>query len=145
MEVICKAKFIRIAPRKTRLVASLVRGMSVAQARTQLQFSDKQAAQPMLKAINSAVANAVHNHKMDAETLFVSRVQVDEGPKIKRFTPRAQGRATPIRLRMSHITVGVSAKDGVKAAVAPKAKVAKVKKSKAKSTSASAKAAADTK
>lgn len=135
MEVICKAKFIRIAPRKTRLVASLVRGMTVAQARTQLQFSDKLAAKPILKAINSAAANAVHNHKLDDSTLFISRIIVDEGPKIKRFTPRAQGRATPIRLRMSHITVGVSPREGAKAAapVAPKATkaTAKVKAKKA--------------
>lgn len=139
MEVICKAKFIRVAPRKTRLVATLVRGMSVAQARTQLQFSDKQAAKPMLKAINSAVANAVHNHKMEADTLFVSRVIVDEGPKIKRFTPRAQGRATPIRLRMSHITVWVSPKGEVAAKPAKtplikKLRVPKLKKAKAVTT-----------
>ncbi len=138
-EVICKAKFIRIAPRKTRLVAALVRGMSVAQARTQLQFSDKQAAKPMLKAINSAVANAVHNHKMDADSLFVSRAIVDEGPKIKRFTPRAQGRATPIRLRMSHITVAVSPRVQAEAVAKPskkplikKLRVPKIKKNETK-------------
>ncbi|MFZ2681841.1 MAG: 50S ribosomal protein L22 [Patescibacteria group bacterium] len=108
MEVMCKAKFIRIAPRKTRLLAGLVRGLTVEEARKQLMFSQKEAAEPMLKAINSAVANAVHNHRMTGEGLVVSRVIVDEGPKIKRVTPRAQGRATPIRLRMSHITVWVS-------------------------------------
>lgn len=130
MEVICKAKFIRIAPRKTRLVASLVRGMSVAKARTQLQFSPKLAAKPILKAINSAAANAAHNHQLDINTLFISRITVDEGPKIKRFTPRAQGRATPIRLRMSHITVAVSPREDVQAAAAPavKAKKAVAKK-----------------
>jgi large subunit ribosomal protein L22 len=116
MEVMCKAKFIRIAPRKTRLLAGLVRGLSVEAARQQLRFSSKQAAQPMLKAINSAVANAVHNHKHSGEGLYVSRILVDEGPKIKRYMPRAQGRATPIRHRMSHITVWVS---DVKASAAP--------------------------
>jgi len=108
MEVMCKAKFIRVAPRKTRLLAGLVRGLTVEEARKQLMFNQKEAAEPMLKAINSAVANAVHNHKMSPDNLVVSRVIVDEGPKIKRVTPRAQGRATPIRLRMSHITVWVS-------------------------------------
>ncbi len=113
MEVLCKAKFIRIAPRKTRLLAGLVRGLTVDEARRQLSFSSKQAAQPMLKAINSAVANAVHNHKLSPDTLMVTRVLVDEGPKIKRVTPRAQGRATPIRLRMSHITVWVGEKTDI--------------------------------
>ncbi len=122
MEVICKAKFIRIAPRKTRLVAGLVRGMTVAQARTQLQFSNKLAAKPVLKAINSAVANAVHNHKLDADSLYISQIMVDEGPKIKRFTPKAHGRAAPIRHRMSHITVAVSPKVGDKKVVAKKVK-----------------------
>ena len=107
MEVMSKAKFIRVAPRKTRLLAGLVRGLTVEEARRQLTFSAKEAARPMLKAINSAVANAVHNHKLSDVGMIVSRVIVDEGPKIKRFTPRAQGRATPIRLRMSHITVWV--------------------------------------
>ena len=127
----CKAKFIRVAPRKTRLLAGLVRGLTVEEARKQLMYSQKEAAEPMLKAINSAVANAVHNHKMSDEGLIVSRVIVDEGPKIKRYTPRAQGRATPIRLRMSHITVWVSPKtEG--AAVKPVAeKPAKATKAKA--------------
>lgn len=135
----CKAKFIRVAPRKTRLLAGLVRGLTVEEARKQLMYSQKEAAQPMLKAINSAVANAVHNHQMSDEGLIVSRVTVDEGPKIKRFTPRAQGRATPIRLRMSHITVWVSPK--AEGAVKPVAeKSAKVVKAKAprKSTKKSA-------
>src|SRR5690242_4396018 len=105
MEAISKAKFVRIAPRKSRLVVSLIRGMSVGTARRQLMVSDKLAATPILKALNSAVANAVNNLKMDESTLKVSKAFVDEGPKIKRHTPRAQGRATPIRLRMSHITI----------------------------------------
>jgi large subunit ribosomal protein L22 len=134
MEVMCKAKFIRVAPRKTRLLAGLVRGLTVEEARKQLMFNQKEAAEPMLKAINSAVANAVHNHKMSAEGLVVSRVIVDEGPKIKRVTPRAQGRATPIRLRMSHITVWVSPQGEV--AVKPvKAKFVKAKRKPVKTES----------
>jgi large subunit ribosomal protein L22 len=111
MEAISKAKFIRIAPRKSRLVVSLIRGMSIGAARRQLMVSDKLAATPVLKALNSAIANAVNNLKMDESTLVVSKAFVDEGPKIKRSTPRAQGRATPIRLRMSHITIAVSGPD----------------------------------
>ncbi|MFA5946491.1 MAG: 50S ribosomal protein L22 [Patescibacteria group bacterium] len=111
MEAISKAKFIRIAPRKSRLVVSLIRGMSIGAARRQLMVSDKLAATPVLKALNSAIANAVNNLKMDESTLVVSKAYVDEGPKIKRSTPRAQGRATPIRLRMSHITIAVSGPD----------------------------------
>jgi large subunit ribosomal protein L22 len=110
MEAISKAKFIRVAPRKTRLVVGLIRGLQVEAARRQLMVSTKIAAKPVLKALDSAVANAVNNLKMDAKNLVISKAFVDEGPKIKRFTPRAQGRATPIRHRMSHITIVVSPK-----------------------------------
>ncbi len=143
MEVMSKAKFIRIAPRKTRLLAGLVRGLTIEQARHQLMFSSKQAAKPMLKAINSAVANAMHNLKHSGEGLRVSRVIVDEGPKIKRYMPRAQGRATPIRHRMSHITVwvsdGTSAKPDKKQVEAPKVESPKSAPSKAKPAKATAK------
>ncbi len=108
MEAISKARFIRIAPRKTRLVVGLIRGRRVADARQQLLVSKKLAARAVLKALDSAIANAVNNNKTAADSLVVSRAFVDEGPKIKRFTPRAQGRATPIRLRMSHITIAVA-------------------------------------
>ncbi len=110
MEVKAVAKFIRIAPRKTRLVVGLIRGKSVNEARRQLMVSPKLAAKAVLKALNSAVANATNNAKLDAGTLVVVKTWVDEGPKIKRFAPRAQGRATPIRHRMSHIHVVVSPK-----------------------------------
>lgn len=110
MEAISKAKFVRIAPRKTRLVVGLIRGLSVDAARRQLAVSSKISAGPVLKALNSAVANAVNNLKLDEKTLVISRATVDEGPKTKRYTPRAQGRATPIRLRTSHITIVVSPK-----------------------------------
>ncbi len=109
MEAISKARFVRIAPRKTRLVIGLIRGLTIEAARRQLLVSTKISAKPVLKALNSAVANAVNNLKLDEKSLMVSKAFVDEGPKIKRHTPRAQGRATPIRLRMSHITIVVSA------------------------------------
>lgn len=107
MEVRAQAKYIRIAPRKTRLVVDLIRGKSVAEARRQLTVSPKLAAGPVRKALESAVANAVHNAKIDGANLVVAKAWVDEGPKIKRFAPRAQGRATPIRHRMSNITIVV--------------------------------------
>jgi large subunit ribosomal protein L22 len=110
MEAIAQAKHIHIAPRKTRLVVGLIRGLAITEARKQLILSKKAAAKPVLKALNSAVANAEHNLKLDAAEFVVTRAQVDEGIKIKRFTPRAQGRATPIRLRSSHITIGVGPK-----------------------------------
>lgn len=115
MEAVCKARFVRIAPRKTRLVVGLIRGLSVDAARKQLAVSSKNAATPVLKALNSAVANAVNNLKLDPSTLVITKATVDEGPKLKRFTPRAQGRATPIRLRTSHITIVVAPANKVNA------------------------------
>lgn len=110
MEVKAQTKFLRIAPRKTRLVVSLIRGKSVAEARRQLAVSMKISAKAVMKTLNSAVANAMHNAKLSGDDLVVTKAFVDEGPKIKRFTPRAQGRATPIRHRSSHITIVVAPK-----------------------------------
>ncbi|MEK7132015.1 MAG: 50S ribosomal protein L22 [Patescibacteria group bacterium] len=115
MEVYCRAKFIPIAPRKARLLAGLIRGKNIVEARTQLTLSVKNAANPMLKALNSAVANATNNHGLTAEKLYVAIVKVDEGPKLKRSTPKAMGRATPIRLRTCHITLAVAEKQVAKA------------------------------
>lgn len=97
-----------MAPRKTRLLVALVRGMQVAEARRQLAFSAKDAATPVLKVLNSAVANATNNLKLDPDKLFVKEAFVNEGPSFVRFTPKAHGRATPIRHRLSHITIVVS-------------------------------------
>src|SRR3989338_6237331 len=107
MEVKAQAKFIRIAPRKTRLVVGLVRGRTVDEARKQLLVSPKLGAKAVMKVLDSAVANATHNFKIDPAGLVVAKAWVDEGPKLRRVTPRAQGRATPIRHRMSHITIVV--------------------------------------
>lgn len=104
-----------MAPRKTRLLVALVRGMSIADARRQLAFNQKMAAEPVLKALNSAVANATHNLKLDEQSLVVTKAFVNEGPSFHRYTPKAHGRATPIRHRLSHITIAVGAKtDAVK-------------------------------
>lgn len=94
---------LQISPRKVQLVAEMIRGASVAQARQQLAYSPKRAAKPVLKLLNSAVANADHNFKLDTETLRVKNVMVGQGPTLKRFMPRAFGRATTLRKHMSHV------------------------------------------
>ena len=107
------AKFVRIAPRKARLVADEVRGKSVPEAVSILQFTNKRAAGIVGDVIKSAAANAEHNDDADVEALFVRDVRVDEGPTIKRFRARAMGRATMIRKRTSHISVTLGAPAGV--------------------------------
>jgi len=112
MESRCVAKYIRIAPRKMRLVADTVRGKSVNEAIGLLKFTNRSGARPTLKAIQSAVANIVNRDEsrdVNPDTLVVKLIFVDEGPTYKRFLPRAMGRATPIRKRMSHLTVAVAA------------------------------------
>jgi ribosomal protein L22 len=102
------AKYVRTSARKGRLVADLVRGKSVADAQAILAFSTRAAAVPMSKVLNSAVANADHNHGLDVRELRLVKVTVDEGPTIKRFRPRAMGRATSIMKRTCHITIGLA-------------------------------------
>jgi len=102
------AKFVRVSPRKARLVADLVRGKSVPEARAILAFATRDAAVPVGKVLNSAAANADNNHGMRSEDLVLAHVTVDPGPTIKRYRPRAQGRATPIMKRTCHITIGLA-------------------------------------
>lgn len=120
MQARSEAKFIRIAPRKVRLLVNLIRGMQIQAARAQLKFSPKQSAEPILKALNSAVANAEHNLKADTKNFVVLQAFVNEGPKIKRYTPKAQGRATLVRKRTSHITIVVGDKEEAGATKASK-------------------------
>ncbi|MBI2443747.1 MAG: 50S ribosomal protein L22 [Candidatus Magasanikbacteria bacterium] len=96
-------RYYRQSPRKVRLVADLIRGKTVARAIAALTHLNKRAARPLLKLLNSAVANAQHNFKLDPDTLVVRAITVDGGPVLKRWTPRAHGRATPIRERTSHV------------------------------------------
>ncbi len=102
---VAKLRHLRIAPRKVRLVVSLIRGLKVADAVTQLELSKKTAGRSVLKLLNSAVANAKHNHSLKEETLIVKTAFVDEGVTLHRWMPRAMGRATPLRKRSSHITL----------------------------------------
>jgi len=100
------ATHIRIAPRKVRTVVDTVRGKSVSQALSILAFTRKKAALPVQKLLKSAVANAAENDGIsDVDTLVIDRIMVDEGPTLKRYMPRARGRATPIRKRTSHIRI----------------------------------------
>lgn len=94
-----------MAPRKVRLLVDLIRGMKTQDAVNQLYFSKKSAAKPVLKLLQSAIANAKHNHEMNEDTLVIKTVYVDGGNTLHRFTPRAMGRATPIRKRTAHITL----------------------------------------
>src|SRR3990170_2842709 len=107
------AKFVRIAPRKARLVADEIRGKSYPEAVSLLRFTNKRAAKVVGEVVDSAAANAEHNLDADTDELSVKAVRVDEGPTIKRYRPRAMGRATMIRKRTSHITVELGAPAGV--------------------------------
>jgi ribosomal protein L22 len=102
------ARYVRIAPRKARLIADQVRGMQIEKARALLQFSPRGAAHDIQKLINSAASNAENNHDLIADEMRVAEITVDEGPTLKRFRPRALGRATPIHKRTSHIAVALS-------------------------------------
>jgi len=106
------ATHIRISPRKVRMVVDTVRGKSVSQAISILGFTRKKAALPVQKLLKSAVANAAENNGIsDVDTLVIDRIMVDEGPTLKRFMPRARGRATPIRKRTSHIRIILRERD----------------------------------
>ncbi len=107
------ARYVRIAPRKARLVADKVRGKSYLEAITLLQYTNKRAAQIVGDVLQSAGANAEHNDGLDAEDLFIREIRVDEGPTIKRYRARAMGRATEIKKRTSHISVKLGDPAGV--------------------------------
>ena len=112
MQVTSKLRYARISPQKCRLVADVVRGQSVGRAISTLKFMPKKGAELVRKVLESAIANAEHNHGADIDELKVSLIQVDAAPVLKRFAARAKGRGARIVKRNSHITVGVS--DGKK-------------------------------
>jgi large subunit ribosomal protein L22 len=102
-----RATHVRVTPMKARRVVDLIRHQPTDQARAILKFAPQAASEDVLKVLESAIANATHNVGLDADTLIVSRATVDEGPTLKRFQPRAQGRAYRIRKRTSHIMIEV--------------------------------------
>jgi len=110
-EVKATAKYIRIAPRKVRIVMNLVRGKSVADAFAILKFTPKVGADAVEKVLRSAVANAENNFDMDVDRLFISSAFVDQGPTLKRIHPRSRGQAFKILKHTSHITVAVNEKE----------------------------------
>ena len=105
MEAKAHLRYVRISPRKIQIVCDLIRGKSVAQATAILMNTPKAASEPLLKLLKSAASNAENNHQMDPEKLYVSACYANPGPIIKRIMPRAQGRATKIHKRTSHVTV----------------------------------------
>ena len=107
MEARAQARYVRVTPMKARRVIDLIRGLPAAEAQAILHFAPQAASEPVGKVLDSAIANATNNFKLDPDSLWVREAYVDEGPTLKRFRPRAQGRAYRIRKRTSHITVVV--------------------------------------
>jgi large subunit ribosomal protein L22 len=112
MEARAVARYVRVAPRKARLLVDLIRGKKIDDARAILKFSPRAAAEVVEKVLNSAVANAERNLHIKSEDLIVGSTFVDEGPTLKRIRPRAMGRAFRINKRTSHITVVVKQREG---------------------------------
>lgn len=124
---IAKLNFLRIAPRKVRSVAGLLRGLSVNEAEAQLLVQPRRAAQPLLKLLRSAVAGAKNNKHLNPDKLFVKILKVDQGPMMKRSLPRARGMATMIQKKMSHVTLVLEEKSEM---VNPRFKIVVKKKVK---------------
>jgi ribosomal protein L22 len=106
-----RARYVRCAPRKARLVIDHIRGKDVAQARALLLHTPRAASTDILKLLDSAIANAENNHELVADELRIAKAYVDEGPTLKRYRPRALGRATRIRKRTSHLTIELAVKE----------------------------------
>ncbi|WP_165044674.1 MULTISPECIES: 50S ribosomal protein L22 [unclassified Adlercreutzia] len=111
MEAKAIARFVRVSPRKARIVVDLIRGKSVPAAQDILAFTDRAIAETVLKTLNSAVANAENLHHVRPDSLIVKTAFVDEGPTMKRIRPRAKGSASRIRKRTSHITIVVGTRE----------------------------------
>jgi large subunit ribosomal protein L22 len=116
MEARAQARFVRVTPMKARRVIDLIRGLPAADAQAVLRFAPQDASDPVGKVLDSAIANATNNHNLDPASLVVAEAYVDEGPTMRRFRPRAQGRAFRIRKRTSHITVVLEDLDAAAAA-----------------------------
>jgi large subunit ribosomal protein L22 len=119
MEAKAKARFVRVTPQKARRVVDLIRGKQAGEAVAVLKFAPQAAGETVLKVVESAIANAREgakraNERLDEKDLYISEVYVDEGPTLKRFRPRAQGRASQILKRTSHITVVVAERESTK-------------------------------
>jgi ribosomal protein L22 len=111
VSVRAQARYVRTSARKARLVCDHIRGKDVEQARAILSFTPRGAAKPWLKLLESAIANAEHNHELVGDELKIASIHADEGPTLKRYRPRAMGRATRIRKRTSHLTITLTPKE----------------------------------
>jgi large subunit ribosomal protein L22 len=120
LEIRAEAKWVRISPRKARLVAEHIRGRSVLEARSVLAFTQREAARELDKVLRSAVANAESQHQLADDRLYVSAAYVDEGPVMKRWRPRARGRVGRIHKRTCHITVKLAEMPVTEAPAKPK-------------------------
>lgn len=130
-QVMAKARFLRISPRKVRLVIDVIRGMKTEEALEKLQFINKKATRFIIKLLNSALANAEHNYKLNKEDLYIKKIVANEGPTLHRWQARAFGRASEIRKRTTHLEVVLATKEGLKEKAEEKVKVEKkVKKVK---------------
>lgn len=114
MKITAKLNYLRMAPRKVRLVADLIRGMDVKDAEIQLKFLTKKASGPFFKLLRSAASNAQHNFNIEKDNLYISELQISEGPPLKRSMPKAMGRAAQIMKRTSHINLVLETKKEVK-------------------------------
>ncbi len=129
MKVDAKLNYLRIAPRKVRLVADSIRGRKVNEAEYRLRFTPKRASGPVSKLLNSAIANAEHNFDLKKDNLYISEIRVDEGPTLKRWRPRARGAANQIQKKTSHITIVLEEiEPGEEIKTGKKGKIKKIKK-----------------
>jgi len=128
--MMAKLRYLRMSPRKVRLVSDLVRGMDVEHAKRQLQFSPRRAAPAVHKLLNTAIANAKHNFSKSEESLYIKKIVVDQGPTYKRFRPTGRGFVSPLKKRTSHVTIILDERVEEKTVEKPK------KKEKAKTNSA---------
>jgi large subunit ribosomal protein L22 len=110
------ARYLRVSPRKARRIIDVVRGTKVTEALDVLRFDEHSASEDVYKVVLSAASNAEHNQRLDRDSLWISEAFVDEGPTLKRFRPRAQGRAYRIRKRTSHVTVVVESRESAPSA-----------------------------
>ncbi len=123
MEIKANSNYLRVAPRKVRLVADLVRGMDVKEAETQLGFTPKRASASLLKLLKSAIANAKNNFHIEKDGLYIKKLSVNEGPPFKRWRPVSRGRAVPIMRRSSHVNLVLDVKPSFAKATEGKAGV----------------------
>ncbi len=135
MDVYASLRFLHMSPRKVRLVIDAIRGLDVREAETRLTFMKQSAARPVLKLLRSAMANAEHNFQLSKNDLMVKIITADGGPTLKRFAPRAFGRAAPIRKRTTHIELTLAPKTEVKSGKKSKAKLVTAKKTTTKTSS----------